>query len=53
MSQSACVLGDDLPLFISDLSYATQVIQYVKPTGGLHPGVCVCVSKCVALCELC
>lgn len=34
MSESVCVLGDDVPLFISDLSYETQVIQHVKPMGG-------------------
>lgn len=33
----ACVLGDDLPLFISDLSYATRVIQHVEPMGRLPP----------------
>ncbi len=43
MSVCVCVLGEDVPLFISDLGYATQVIQHVKPMGGLHPGVCVCV----------
>lgn len=48
MSESVCVLGDGLPLFISDLSYATQVIQHVKPMGGLYP-VCVCLSYCVNL----
>lgn len=41
MSECVCVLRDDLPLFISDLSYATQVIQHARPMGGLHPGVCV------------
>ena len=39
-----CVLGDGLPLFISDLGYATQVIQHVKAMGGLYP-VCVRLSR--------
>ena len=38
---SVCVFGDDVCLFISDLSYATQVIQHVKPMEGLHPGVSI------------
>ena len=47
MNVCVCVLGDDVPLFISDLSYATQVIQQARPMGGLHPRVCVCV--CVSV----
>lgn len=29
-----CVLGDDASLFISDPSYATQVIQHAGPREG-------------------
>lgn len=43
------VLGDDAPLFISDLSYARQVIQHAGPRGGLHPGECLCVCWCVSV----
>lgn len=40
-----CVLGDDLPLFLRDLGYATQVIQHAKTTGGLEcASVCFCRS---------
>lgn len=40
-----CVLGDDLPLFLRDLAYATQVIQHAKPRGGLEcASVCFCRS---------
>lgn len=41
-----CVLRDDVPLFISDLSYATQVIQHARPMGGLHPGERVLLCLC-------
>lgn len=55
-----CVcLGDDLNLFISDLSYATQVIQHVKPMGRHLPWgafvrvwVTVCVN-CVNIFSCC
>lgn len=43
-----CVLGDDVSLFISDPSYATQVIQHAGPREGytlesvyVHVYVCV------------
>lgn len=49
-----CVFGDDLPLFISDLSYATQVIQYVKPMGRLLPwSAFVRARMGHSVCELC
>lgn len=45
MKWCLCVVGEDLPLFLCDLSYATQVIQHAKPTGGLEcAGVRFCRS---------
>lgn len=34
MCVCVCVLGDDASLFISDPSYATQVIQHAGPREG-------------------
>lgn len=44
---SLCVLGDDLPLFISDLSYTTQVIQYVSQWEGYTLECVLCLCDCV------
>lgn len=46
---SVCVFGDDVRPFISDLGYAMQVIQHVKPMEGLHPGVRVSVHTLLCL----